>query len=278
MSRNRICAALLALGLGTALLLGPMGCDGKKAGQDARYPGPCADERDDGNDQSVDSRTTYEYNDQDLLARVATDADLDGIPDTVTLHEYDADGNLTQTGYDASPLDGVVERGYRQTHDNAGNVLTWAYYPDFSGPLSWQYSYTYDGNGYRLLTEHDQDGDGVVDSESTHSWNADHTLETVETDHGLDGVINEMATHSYNPDGLLLSVSKDSNNDGTQDYRSETVFNADGHPVTWSADLDGDGVTDQVATYTYNDRGNVLTYLFEAATGDAAVTYDYSCW
>ncbi len=152
-----------------------------------------------GNDNSIDSLTTYVY-------------------------DYDANGNIL-TSYESSGFsDGTINSVTSYTYDVNGNRLSETIDNDNDGSTDSINTYTLDASGNQLSESRDNDADGTIDTIITSTYDADGNRLSLSYDDDADGTTDSNYTYTYDANGNLLSESYDSDGDGIFD-RVDTPIN-----------------------------------------------------
>ena len=190
-----------------------------------------------------------------------TDADQDGVIDSVSIRDSDQDGTADYLDLD-SDNDGLADLAESGAigQDSDGDGIDDALDADTDGIVGTDTGKTdANGDGYHDLPALDTDGDGVPDYRDLDSDN-DGLLDTAEagaTDANGDGQSDDGALITAAPDsdgdGIPDVRDLDSNNDGTFDIAdsgySAADQNGDGR-IDDSTDSDGDGIPDATDNQT----------------------------
>lgn len=186
------------------------------------------------NDGTMDTRWSFNYDDQGDLASINFDASNDGSVDGVWSYTY------YQTGY-------LHEERY---HDNAEGT-------------DWIGTYYYDdlGNAYRY--EVDNNADGVLDEVWYDYYDSNGTWLKQEFDNYNDGELDRIVTNFYNSAGYLIRQETYYAVDDSVDVDYLT-YNASGDLIKEEFDYYSDGVIDEYWTYEYDAQGRQIkeTYVF----------------
>ncbi|MEZ4577660.1 MAG: MopE-related protein [Desulfobacterales bacterium] len=206
---------------------------------------------DDGNDGTIDSVQTCNYNSSGRLISIVEDFDNDGVGDGTLYMSYDGSGNLIKSEADADN-DGTIDMTTTYSYDGSGNMVKEEMDYLNDGTIDQYVDYFYNSAGN--VTSFKEYYGGFHDTVTYAYQNGVPVKE--ERDDFSDGIIDDVTTYAYSGNGKLAREDWDSDNDGYVDDITTYFYDANGNLSREEWDWDNDGMTDDVYTYTWEKSGN----------------------
>jgi len=204
-------------------------------------------ERDEGDDGTIDVTVTFEYDTNGWLVAKTTDD-----PGHGTLLEtwtHDSAGRDLLYVEDLG-ADGIPEHSIDRAYDTYGG-LTWVSVDDDGdGAANLVLTWTRDATGEPLTQEIDSDGDGVIDFGWAYSYDSLGRQIEALGDKDYDGAVNIVGTTTYvDPVLEIGSTSMDAKDNGSTDQILGFERDALERPLWEAIDEEADGTWD-TETYT----------------------------
>jgi hypothetical protein len=246
-------------------------------------------ERDEGNDGTIDVTVTFDYDADGNLVTKTThsttlgtlletwthdaegrdllyveDRGADGIPDHTIERTYDVNGGMSWLSVDDDG-DGLANLVITWTRDENGEALTQDIDSNGDGLLDFAWDYTNDSFGRQTLANGDEDVDGVIDFVATTTY-TDPMWEVGTTNidaKGRPGPVNEIVSFERDELDRPLWEATDDQADGVWDMQTINVWDATtGQLLSTEIEIPDspNGAIHQVMTSTYDQLGRRTSF------------------
>lgn len=236
------------------------------------------------NDETPDSRTSYQYDGSGNLVRSELDTEGDGEIDAQRTLVYGDESLLTLDSFFSQGADPRSEVAYEydeehrliretlwnlDTGSNPGDAITttWQYnagnqlvhrevsYDDGVTQSSFQ-SWEFDTNGRLSHTRQGDNGEPAIEGQYYY-YDAQGRLVRKE-DGSYTPFSDSLSEWEFNETSTLYRTYYDSNGDGQSDtiFIQRTQYDTNGNPILEENDLEGDGVWDLTTSFEYDADGN----------------------
>ena len=237
---------------------------------------------DDYSDGSIDSISTYEFDEDGNSVRIERDTDNDGRPDYIQVREYDAFGRETRAWTDQN-ADGRWESVSEAVYDDEARTVLRSEDSNADGVTDTSNLVFFTLDGQRRRRVSDSNGDGIADRISEWEYDERGNQSVHYSDSNGDGSWDRIIEYEHDARGRQIRFAEDRGGDGTVDYVTTQTFDAEGRRLRWEADRGADGSIDEVRWHEYvDDRlvayGVTLHSIFEDDNADGVIdyaTYEY---
>lgn len=229
-----------------------------------------------------EDETTFTYDVNGNLILEERDEGMDTVIDSRSAMTYDADGKLLtrEDDYDA---DGTIDYRNVNTYDMQGRLASSMTDYDSDPEFDNINFYIFDGNGRLVYREGDWNADGSIDSKTWHWYDADGRLVRRDEDYNADDSVDSRQLNSFDTEGrwvlredwptpFTAPSSRDAatydargnqltftnwdDPTGTPVYRNTNTYDIEDRVVMSEYDRDADTVIDSRNIYTHDAVGN----------------------
>ena len=196
---------------------------------------------------NLDLRQTYTY-EQSRLTKLETDHGNDGSIDSISTYQYDENDNLvTYAISHQSSSSSITSYTYY-----GNNIKTMSEDSDGDGEADFQVEYNYDVNGNVLSNISTRvTGNTFNTTVSRFKYNQDNLPTYYERDDNQDGSPEQIEAFKYTSNGKLKEHKKDKNGNGSWDSITQYAYDSFGNRTLMVEDSDGNGIADRVWEASY---------------------------
>jgi serralysin len=181
------------------------------------------------------------------VTRETVDRDANGVPEKITTHQYDDEGNR------------IHER--EELYSTEDGIL---YFVQIN---------EYDSHGNQILYERDRDADGTSEEiiRHTYEYDAHGNVILMTRDEDADGTPEQVERHAYEYDsaGNLARLTNDFDGDGAPEWITTYQYDQYGNRTQEAADKDANGAPEEFLniSYTYTGWGFIFDSSAPIRTG-----------
>ncbi len=194
-----------------------------------------------------------------LPTKMETDAQADGVIDSIIYYVYDADGTMIESKVD-NDADGTMDSITYNTYNSDGYSTIAEQDLDADGTIDLVLYSSTSTDGKKIILEYDTDANGTIDSfyySSSDDGCPMMTLRTYEGTGAYDGAGNltSISYNTYDDNCNVVKEEDDDDLDGQIDEVTYITYDEECHATLRKVDSDNDGDFETIGQYTFDSQG-----------------------